>query len=241
MFATLRACCALTSVLALASGWSTATAAAAPDANLVTTFSIGTDLKTVSWVVCGSTQATEGCYSSGNIGPFGRVAAMLQDTPVDDGDTVTRRIYVLDVATGTSGNDVTLYVYTKTDIISSTYDTTTVLLTHTISLPLVGGSTVSASMAENAPYIYVGTNRTMQAAAIKKSSWTVGSVGGFSPAIPVSSITADNRGYVTVNFSSSSGAETGFYLFGPTGGGEQDGGGSNFLLESSNAVLMPPR
>lgn len=239
MFQTLRACCALTGVLALAAGWSTPAAAAAPDATLFTTYSTATDLRTVSWVTCGSTQQTSGCYSSGNIGPFGRVGAMMQDTAYYDGDTVTRLIYVLDVAAGTHGNDVTLFVYTRKDVISSTYDTTTVTLSRTIPLPLVGGSTVNASMAGNTPYLFVGTNGSMQAAAVKKSSWAVNAVGGFSPSIPVSSITADNRGYVTVSFSSPSGAASGFYLFGPTGGGEEDGGGSNFLLNPSNAVVIP--
>jgi hypothetical protein len=239
MFERLRACCALTGLLALVAGWSTPAAAAEPDATLFTTYTVATDLKTANWVTCGSTQATEGCYSSGTIGPFGRIGAMLQDTAYYDGDIVTRVIYVLDVAAGTAGNDVTLFVYTRKDVISSTYDTTTVTLSRQISLPLVGGSTVTASMAENTPYLYVGTNQSLQAAAVKKSTWAVSSVGGFIPSIPVSSITSDNRGYVTVTFSSASGAESGFYVFGPTGGGEEDGGGSNFLLNATNAVVIP--
>src|SRR5580704_5685540 len=72
--------------------------AAAPDANLYTTYSLTTSAgqTTVDWVVCGSTLDTEGCYDFGSIGPFVTVGAMVEGNPSVNGDTVTREIYVVD-------------------------------------------------------------------------------------------------------------------------------------------------
>ena len=81
------------------------------------------------------------------LGPFGRIGAMLEGQPVVSGNTVTREIYVLDTASGGSANGVSLFVYTKSDVVSTSDDQVTVSLEQTIPLPLVGGSTATASMA----------------------------------------------------------------------------------------------
>jgi len=101
-----------------------------PDADLYTSYFFGTGYQNVTWVVCGSTQQTEGCYDSGDLGPFGQVGAMIESNPAIDltTNTVTRLVYVVDIASGSGGNGVELYVYKKTDVVSSTFDTTTVTL-----------------------------------------------------------------------------------------------------------------
>jgi hypothetical protein len=69
-------------------------------------------------------------------------------------------------------------------------------------------------------------------------------VGGFSPPINVTAITADLYGYVTVTQASFGTGENGFYVFGPTGGGAEDGGGAEFLLNTptqSQPPRSPPR
>ena len=103
-------------------------APAAPiDGTLYTTYSIDTAHTNVTWIVCGSTQNAEGCYGSGKIGPFGKVGALLEGNPKQDlvASTVTRAIYVVDIASGANQNEVVLDVYAKVDTITPDFDTVT--------------------------------------------------------------------------------------------------------------------
>jgi hypothetical protein len=229
------ACNTLVALL-VAAGYAASTQAAAPDASLFATYSVDSTLQNANWIVCGATTQTSGCYASGTLGPFGHIGAMLERGPWVSGETVTRQIFVLDVESGSAHNGVSLFVYTKKDAVSATNDTVTVALSRTISLPLVGGSGVHASMAANNSYLYVGTNKSAQAASVRLGSWTVTPIGGFSPPIPVASISSDSYGYITVTFGAPGGTFSGFYVFGPTGASEEDGGGAEFMLNTSNAV-----
>jgi hypothetical protein len=214
--------------------------AAAPDSTLYTNYTVDPKLQNATWLVCGSTAQSEGCYASGSLGPFGRIGAMLESPPEFSGSTVTRQIYVIDVATGNARNGVSLLVYTKKDVVSAASDAVTVALERTIPLPLVGGSTATASMAANGSHLYVGTKQSTQAVSVAKSNWAVTLVGGFSPPLPVASITADNYGYVTITFGAPGGQFSGFYVFGPKGTAQGDGGGAEFMLDSLNAVVPAP-
>lgn len=135
--------------------------AAAIDSTLYTTYTMNATRTNISWVVCGSTSTTNGCYGSGSLGTFGRVGAIMESNPSQNvtKSTVTRNIYVLDVAYGPAANGVALYVYKKVDTVSVSDDTIAVTLFKTVSLPLTGGSTTVASMAANTPFLYIGTNR----------------------------------------------------------------------------------
>lgn len=126
------------SVVLLALVTSVPAEATAIDAGLYTSYFFNNGFETVNWVACGSTQESEGCYSSGSLGPFGNVGALLEGTPKTKGNTVTRDLYIVDVGTGTGVTSINLYVYTKVDTITSSYDSVTVSLTKTVSLPLVG-------------------------------------------------------------------------------------------------------
>jgi hypothetical protein len=195
--------------------------ATAPDAGLYTNY-FGSPTS-VNWIVCGSTQQTEGCYDSGNIGPFVAVGAMLESNPSVSGDVVTRNIYVVD-----SGDTaVKLYVYKKTDTVTSTFDTTTVTLSHTVTLPLTGGSVVTY-MAANTNYLFIGTSQSLEAVEVRKSTLAISRLGIISG--DITSITSDEYGYVTVAQS------TGFDVYGPTGSLEEDGGGSQFMLGTTQAI-----
>jgi hypothetical protein len=213
---------------------------AAPiDATLYTTYSIDTAHTNVTWVVCGSLPGSSGCYGAGSIGPFGKVGALLEGNPKTDlvANTVTRAIYVVDIASGTNQNEVVLDVYTKVDTITPDFDTVTVTLSQTISLPLVGGTSAQTSMAANKQFLFIGTTRSPQGVEINKRTFSVTQVGGFSPPINVSAITADQYGYVTMSFGSFNGGSNGFYVFGPDGSVQEDGGGSEFMLNTVQAVL----
>jgi hypothetical protein len=211
---------------------------AAPDSTLYTTYSLfgSSGDTTVSWVVCGSTQDTEGCYDSGSLGPFVGVGAMMEGTPFVNGNVVTRAIYVVDSG---SANSVKLYVYKKVDTITADFDTATVTLARIVKLPLTGGSAALCSMAANSGFLFIGTDQSPQGISVKKSTLAVTTLGGFSPPINVLSITADQYGYVTVTQGNSSG-ESGFSVFGPNGGGVEDGGGADFMLGTMQAVSPAP-
>ncbi len=83
-------------------------------------------------------------------------------------------------------------------------------------------------MAANPQFLFVGTDRSPQGVEVNKRNLTFSQVGGFSPPINVTAITADRYGYVTLTCGSFSGGQSGFYLFGPDGSLQEDGGGADF-------------
>jgi hypothetical protein len=216
-----------------------ASASAPPDATLYTTYQ--TNGATVDLTVCGSTQQSSGCYGGGILGPFVRLGALIEGNPSVNlsTNTVTRYIYALDVAAGTNSDGVDLYIYKKTDVITATFDNVTVSLFKTVSLPLPGGSSVSASMAANAKFLFIGTNRGAHSVSVQKSNFAIVESGAFSPPIPVTAITADQYGYVTVTFGKFSGFDVnnGSVVYGPDGSVQQSGGGASFTLNTNQAVL----
>jgi len=188
--------------------------------------------------VCGSLPGSSGCYGSGDLGPFGKVGAMLEDNPSTNlaTQTVTRFIYVLDIGQKTT-SAVDLDIYQKTDVISSTEDHVTVTLVDKVRLPLIGGSAATASMAGNTNYLVIGTTASPHAVEVTKGTWAVAQFGGFSPAINVYSVTADAYGYITAEFGLPGSTETGFYTVGPDGSTQSDGGGARFMLNTTQAVV----
>jgi hypothetical protein len=199
---------------------------------LFATYSTSGDGTDVSFDVCGSTQQSNGCYGGATLGPFGHACGVIEGAPKTKGDVVTRDIYVLDKgSTGTS--QAVLDVYKRTDTITDTFDTVQVSLTQSVSLGLPGGPSTECSMAAGKAYVFAATTASTQAAAIDISSLAVSLVGGFSPPADVTSITADDRGYVSIQFTS------GFYVFAPDGSGEEDGGGNAALVNTRNGWLIP--
>ncbi|MFY9561633.1 MAG: hypothetical protein WAQ52_15475 [Terriglobales bacterium] len=218
----------------LVSGATVLAHAAAIDATLFTTYGMDSNRTGVSWVVCGSTQQSSGCYAAGALGPFGKIGALMEGNPSTHTNTVTRAIYVVDVAS--NGADVVLYVYKKTDTITAQTDTVSVTLDKTVNLPLIGGTDALCSMAANKGFLFIGTDRTPQGVEVTKKKLGVTTFGGFSPPLNVTAITADKYGYVTATFGGS-GSPGAFIVFGPNGGFQEDGGGTPFTLNPINAVL----
>jgi hypothetical protein len=91
-------------------------------------------------------------------------------------------------------------------------------------------------MAANNGFLFIGTDQSPEAVEIQKSNFAVSSIGGFSPPINVSSITADKYGYVTVTFGGFVSGENGFYQFGPDGQSVQGGGGAWFMLNTTLGI-----
>ncbi len=171
------------------------------NAKLFTTYNVQGGGTSVGWVTCGATAQSEGCYSSGNLQPFGKVCAMLEDTAVIHGDTVKQHVYVLDTDYH-GGHSLYLDAYRKTDVITQTYDTTTFKLQKRVALGVPAGSNAACYAAANQGYIYAGSSLGTSLVIVSKADYSVQTVNGFSPPIPVTSIQADDRGYVSVNFGS---------------------------------------
>ena len=175
------------------------------------------------------------------MGPFVLLGALIEGSPSvkKATNTVTRYIYAVDIATGSNSNGVTLYVYKKTDVITPTFDTVTVSLFKTVSLPLTGGLTASASMAANSKFLFIGTNQCAFSVRVQKNNFAITESGSFTPPIPVTAITADAYGYVTVAFGDFFGfdVENGQVEYDPNGNVVQSGGGAVFMLGTQNAVL----
>jgi hypothetical protein len=206
---------------------------AALDSTLYTTYTMTSDETSVSWIVCGSTAQSSGCYGSGSIGPFVKLGAIMEGNPSTKGNVVTRAIYAVD-----SGNSsVVLYVYRKTDTITSSFDTVSVTLARTVTLQLTGGSTAQTSMAANTGFLFIGTDQSPNAYEVKKSNLSLTQIGGFSPPLNVTAITADQYGYVTVTQGEPSAGATGFTVIGPDGFAVEDGGGAPFMLNTVTATL----
>jgi hypothetical protein len=205
------------------------------DSTLFTIYTLGSTGTYINFSVCGSLPGTSGCYGSGILGPFGRVGAMIERNPTSDvkASTVTRYIYVLDVAYGSSGNQVALYIYKKVDTINGGDDAVTSSLFKTVILPLTGGSATVASMAANAKFLYIGTNQDELAVQLQKSNLAITRFAAVSGPYNVTSITADQYGFVTVIW----GNGAGFYVVNPSGRGQEDGGGAAFMLNTLQSTI----
>jgi len=198
---------------------------------------------TVNWNVCGSLAGSSGCYASGSLGPFGRVAALLQGEPKTDPNahTVTRAIYILDTAAGTDQSGVVLYVYTKVDTINGDSDKVTITLSQTLSLSLVGGTNPhSAQMAANTKFLFIGTDQSPTAVQIDKRTFSITNLGGFTPPINVFGIFGNAYGDVTLTFGSFRSSRNAFIVVGPTGSTVETGAISEFMLNTLNAILLNP-
>ena len=202
-----------------------------PDSTLYTSYSSFTNTD-VHWVTCGSLPQSEGCYGSGTLGPFTNACAIVQSVPAAiNSFTVLRYIYVLD--TGSSPGGMTLTAYRRSDTVSQSSDMISVTTVAVVPLPtLVGGSGVTCSMAQNPTYVFAGTNQGTSPVAINKTTFAVTQAGLFTG--PVTAITADSYGYVTINQNQN--GSHGNTVYGPNGQLEGDGGGAYFMINPIDAL-----
>ena len=188
--------CAL--CLAASSFFSYKAYAALPDARLYTTYSFPNDLSMVYAMTCGSVATSEGCFKFGELGPFGQVGALMEGYATSSGNVVNRNIYIVDVAAGADANQVVLYRYKKTDLVTDSFDTVTYMLTRKMQLPLVGGRDVFCAMAGNADYVVIGTgSKSVRVTKGNLEIFDLGGGGSDNP--PLIAITADDYGYISVS------------------------------------------
>jgi hypothetical protein len=211
--------------------------AAAIDSTLYTTYTIATGLTDISLTVCGSLPGSVGCYGSGSLGPFGRVGSMIEGNPAQNvkNGTVTRYIYVVDVASGSGEDGVELYVYKKVDTITGSDDSVTVTLYKTIGLTeLTGGNTATAFLAANTKFLFVGTNQNENAVSVMKSDLAVSTVSPIS-SNALSSITANSYGDISLVYGTGEGAT--FEIITPSGKGEEGGAPASFLQNTIQGAV----
>jgi hypothetical protein len=219
----------------LVSAWAVVAAVAAAilapssaRAQLYTTYSFADT--GFNWITCGSTQQSEGCYGSGSVTTFGHLCAIFEDPETGSVYDNKQRIYALD-SNATGKKDVVLHVLTKlVSVDGSGYAQTIFKPFKDVSLPLTGGNNVTCFAATNKAAILAGTSASTQAAYVQRKTFATSGYGGFSPPETVTGITVDASGYITVNF------QGGFYLIGPDGSGQEDGGGNADLIPRGNAL-----
>jgi hypothetical protein len=194
------------------------------DAGLFTTYTNDNAKTTLYWVVCGTIPPGSGCYGSGQVGPFGEIGSIVEGSKLYNNakGTITRHLYVIDKAYGGGHNGVALYDYKRVDTIVNGYDTTTMTLLKTVSLPLTGGSSAAVFMGANKGYLVIATNMATIPVVVAKSNYVVTPLNIIGQ-IPTS-ITADNYGFVVVT------SAMGFFVIGPDGTLREDGGGSPFTV-----------
>lgn len=197
---------------------------AALDSEIFTTWKFGRDGTSLSYLVCGSTKKTEGCYANGNLSPFENACAIL-DVPATRVDRVlTRDMYVLDGRTS-AAEPVLLDVYTRTDTFKKGVDRVAFTLKQQITLDLPGGKAHCAMAAGNTD-LFVGTSASQTVLRIDKSDFSTFEFGQIGP---ITSISADDRGFVGVQGG-------GFEVFAPDGQSLEDGGGPGALINTRNAL-----
>jgi hypothetical protein len=139
---------------------------------------------------------------------------------------------------GSNTNIVSLNVFKKTDTITSNSDTVSITPSKKLTLPLTGGSNALCSMAANDGFIFVGTDASPNAVKVNKLTYSLTKLPGFSPPLPVTAITANDYGYVTVTQEAAT-QGSGFFVYGPNGMSQEDGGGAPFILNTTDAYLLP--
>jgi hypothetical protein len=196
------------------------------DAGLFTTYTNDNAKTTLYWIVCGTIPPGSGCYSFGQVGPFGEIGSIVEGSKLYNNakGTITRHLYVVDKAYGSGHNGVALYDYKRVDTIVNGYDTTTMTLLKTVSLPLTGGSSSAVFMGANKGYLVIATNMATIPVVVAKSNYVVTPLNIIGQ-IPIS-ITADNYGFVVVT------SAMGFFVVGPDGALREDGGGSPFTINT---------
>jgi hypothetical protein len=192
----------------------------------------------ITWQLTGYNVNTAGV--SGTLGPFNNACAILQGLPETKGNVMTRDVYVLDG--GTSSTNATLYVYARKDTITSsdgqTNDAVTVVLSHTVSLPLNGAANATCYMAANESLIFAGTSANLSADLIYKSNLAQETISQpfLSYGFTVSAITASANGFIFVTWGT--GPESGWAEYFQNGNYLVTGQNFNFtvLAGTTNAT-----
>ena len=205
-----------------------------PDSGLFTTYNTDNTKTTLYWLTCGSIPPGGGCYASGQFGTFGQIGSIIEGNKSysKSKGTVTRHIYIIDQAYGSGQNEVALYDYQRVDTIVNGSDSVKTTLVKTLSLPLTGGTSATVFLGANKGFLMVGSSLTTVPVEITKHNYAVTPMNIISQ-VPIS-ITADNYGFITVT------SAGGFFVVGPNGRLQEDGGGSPFTVNEILGIQPLP-
>jgi hypothetical protein len=213
------------------------TPSAAFEPGLHTYYTPNADGSALNWTTCGKSGASVGCYDFGTISPLSGACAILEGTPVVSGRVSQEPLYILEANRNNFPHAV-LNVYLKTDTAGAFGSRTAIVFQKTIDLGQPAPKNPSCYMATNGRFIYAATNASTTAAQVNKKTYAVTQVGGFSPPATVHSITADEKGNVSINFGSSTGSNSGFYLFHPQDSDVEDGADYAILPNTTQGVSL---
>jgi len=205
------------------------------DANVFTYYNFVPGGSSINWTTCGRTGGISGCFGSGSIGPFAGPCAIMEGKPTTSGNTLNQYVYVVEAST-TGFQYAVLDIYQKQDVINGS-DTPSMSLVRRINLNLKVGLKTACFMAGGPRYIFIGT--VLSARAMRFDTVTQKLVAEGSNSVPtglVSQITADARGFVTINYTH--GMTTAVDFYDPDGNLTQSGGGSAFEPNSSTGVQL---
>jgi hypothetical protein len=207
------------------------------DAGVYATYNTSGDKTQIYFTVCGSIGTGEGCFGGGTLGPVGRAGMLIEGNPSQNTKlgTVTRFIYLLDIANGSGGKEVALYVYKRVDTIDlkNNSDSVTVSLFKIVSLALSGGTTATPFMAANGKYIFIGTDQGGVIAEVTKSGLGVTNLN--EETSPVNTITSDSYGFVTLGWSDGN-----FEVIGPNNAEQEFGGGGSYFVNTTQGTVPLP-
>lgn len=196
-----------------------------PDDLLYTLYLTPPSGQEISFDVCGKLVNAQGCFGGADISPpFEQACAVVEDPPVYKKNRVTRMIYILD-RRYSSSDQMLLYIYSRKDTITANTDTVDVEYQRRIFLGITGGSKSQCHMANGPNFLYAGTNKSSSAVQLDKVNFTLANVGGPD----IVSITADDRGYVDVNYGD------GQFAYAPDGTGVDESSGKSDFVGTTNA------
>ena len=200
------------------------------DSNLYTVYQLSGDTA-INWTTCGRTGNSSGCYGSGSLGPLAGPCAIMETGETITGNTISRYVYIVE-ASSTGFKNAVLDVYLKQDVLTGGSDIPSISLVHRIDLGLAVGLKTACFMAGGPRYLFIATALSVRAMRYDKfTGKVVPESESSSPAAPVTAITADERGYVTVSHSSA--RAPAFDVYDPNGDNTDTGGGTNFMLNAS--------
>ena len=142
--------------------------------------------------------------------------ALVEGTPTINGNVFIRKAYVLDAGNG-GADTVVLYIYTRTDTITSsggtTSDVETIVPHRTVVLSLTSQVGSACYMAANGTSVFASTSSNNQASIINKKTLAQTTIQSYvtTTSDPVTAITASAGGIVFVTFSA--GPNAGFAEF----------------------------
>ena len=171
----------------------------------------------IEWITCGSTPEGEGCFGSGELGPFGRPCAVAGTSGI---------VYVADSNSPENGGNTTISVYQQ---VEST--TPSAKLVRTVSLPIPGSTTAKCSMAFSGGYLWFGTDQVTKYYRIDRANFAVAS--GAVCNTPTKSIFASAQ-FVVIN---QRGCEE---VFDANGVGQGAGGEGFVVFFPDHNAFIPP-